>query len=183
MSCVLALAVTSAVPARAQAPVPTRDNPVYVDAAPIERDRLRHWQRSFAFGLGDRAGWRHAEHRMVATGYLIEQRWIAGEARDLGITVSEQEVADARVRLIKSRFRSLEEYERHLRRTRLRERDVLASVRGELLAQRITAHVTAGAADVHEAQRRIAEYRAARRDKWRPRTVCAPSWRLAEWCA
>lgn len=181
--CVLVLVGVGALPAHAQAPVPTRNKPVFVEASAIKRGVLRHWQRSFAFALGDRKGWMHAEHRMVATAYLIEQRWIAGEARELGVTVSKDEIAHARAKLIRSQFRSLEEYAAHLRRTRLREADVVAAVRSELLAQRITTLVVEGAADVHEAQRRLIEYRAARRAKWQPRTTCAPSWKLPEWCA
>lgn len=165
------------------APTPSAKRPIHIADTSIRARELRHWQRIVAAQQGVRKGWRRPSFRRAAATLLIETRWVDLEAAELGVGVSGDEVLE-RFRALRSEaFPRRGDYAAYLRRSRATTDDILRALRTDMLATRIYALVTAGAADASEAQRRIVKYRADRNAKWLPRTTCTRRWRVPGLCA
>jgi foldase protein PrsA len=95
---------------------------------------------------------------------LVTQRWIEGEAEDMGISVGRSEVQRSLARQRAQSFPNEGDFQKFLEQSGQTERDLLARLRAELLSDRIRDKVTRGKASVTEAQ--IAEHYRENRDRY-----------------
>lgn len=112
-----------------------------------------------------------------AVGNLLEAIWILGEAREIGITVTHEEVAHE-LSLIKRSFKNGAEYLKFLREAHYTRRDVHERVEVQMLSVRLQrwlqVRVERESRNEFEEQRAFNEFLAEFNEKWRARTVCAP---------
>jgi foldase protein PrsA len=181
---VLALfALVAALPAAADVPPRTVAT---VDGTRIGRSTFDHWLRAAARGERPRSPvprpgtrrWRVLSAQVME--FLIGGRWIALEARERGIRVSRRMVRRTFERQRRESFPSEREYRRWLRSSGQTERDLLFRVRLDMLSDRVRRHALRGIEDPEEQQRRLEEFVADFRAKWRARTECAPRFLVPE---
>ena len=174
----LALAAIAAALAAAPAPPapaerPTAAVPIVVDGYGITRGHLRHWADVAARsdGISDRP-----YARAQAAGLLISFRWVGGEAADLGVVVTPEEVQSSFEEQREQVFPRRGAYRRFLRASGNTTRNMLSRVEHDLLSSRIRDLVTDGATTAEEQQDRLDAFLQAFRAKWRARTTCLPPW-------
>ncbi len=80
--------------------------------------------------------------------FLINSKWVRGEARRWGVDVTPQEVRRSFRRLRRAGFETRREYRRYLRRSGLTHRQVLFRVKTDLLSERLTPRVASTAEPV-----------------------------------
>jgi parvulin-like peptidyl-prolyl isomerase len=88
----------------------------------------------------------------AAMGDLLDQVWIQGEADDLGITTTDQEVTSQLQQIKKQNFRTEKEFKAFLERSKFTREDVDTRVRLQILSQDIQNQVTRAAPKVSESQ-------------------------------
>jgi foldase protein PrsA len=143
-------------------PEPSGDEVAVVEDAPddigtITQDELDHGidQAAARAGLKKVPKPGTSEYKNVqdaAMGDLLDQIWIQGEADELGITTTDQEVA-AQLRQIKQQnFRNEKEFKAFLQRSGFTPEDVDTRVRLQILSQDIQNQVTRSAPKVSESQ-------------------------------
>lgn len=116
-----------------------------VEAPPVPREGTKAWR-----ALGE---------DVVA--FLVSGAWVAGEAAERGITVSDGAVRSRLASTREQAFADPDEYKAYLRRSRMTEEDLLFMVRNDLLTERLQAVATRGARPPTRAER-LAYYRARR---------------------
>ena len=79
----------------------------------------------------------YAQVKSAATDDLLLSRWVAGEAADRGITVSDSEVQDKLNQIIKSQFHGQKGFQQFLTTSRFTEQDAVNRVRLQLLSDEI----------------------------------------------
>ena len=83
----------------------------------------------------------YAQVKSAATDDLLLQRWVAGEAADRGITVSDSEVQDRLNQIIKSQFQGQKGFQQFLTQSHFTQQDALDRVRLQLLSDEIQKQV------------------------------------------
>lgn len=107
-----------------------------------------------------------------ALGDLLDRLWIQGEAAERGVSVSRREVSRQLKRIRKRNFPTAKKFRSFLKLSRFTRKDVLVSVRLQLLSTKIQKQVAAGCTSKAQQQAAFAAYIDAYRLKWRARTTC-----------
>lgn len=133
-----------------------------INGAPITRAAYERYAsllaRSGAAGGGKGAQAQISQQAMAA---LIQSAWVRGEARRLGVTVTDAALAAGLVQTKKQSFPTEKAYQSFLKRSGMTAAEVLDRVRVQLLAKEIEQEIQRGSAPVSEAQ--IAAYYKAHR--------------------
>jgi foldase protein PrsA len=82
-----------------------------------------------------------AQVQSAATDDLLLSRWVAGEASERGITVSDSEVSDRLNQIIKSQFGGQKGFQQFLQQSHFTQDDALERVRLQLLSDQIQKQV------------------------------------------
>ena len=85
-------------------------------------------------------------------GTLIQNLWIEKEAKDQGVSVTDAEVQRQLAQTKRQSFPRAGDYERFLRQSGMTQDDVLARIRIQTLAQKLTRKIQTSAAPVTDAQ-------------------------------
>jgi len=80
---------------------------------------------------------KYEELKEAALGELMDQIWIQGEAEEVGLTVTDKQVADELAAIKKQSFGSEQAYKKFLEESKFTQEDVDARVRLQLLSTRI----------------------------------------------
>ncbi|MBA2792456.1 MAG: SurA N-terminal domain-containing protein, partial [Thermoleophilaceae bacterium] len=123
---------------------------------------------------------RHSRLRREAIRFLIQAAWVRLEAGEHGIAVSARTVRRAFRARKREAFDSEREYRRFLRRRRQSERTFVFRVKIDLLQERLSGHVTAGAGDEVAQQQALDRIADDFPRKWRARTACARPYVISE---
>lgn len=148
------------------------------DDGTIARAELRHASAIVAAGENRRVpapGERDYEKVTdAALAGLLEAIWIRGQAEEMGIVVTRDEIKRLRDRIVRENFQSAAEFREFLRESRMTRRDVYERVELQVLSIRLQRRIVAGAASDKEKQAAFSEFLDEFNARWRARTVCAP---------
>jgi SurA N-terminal domain len=169
-----ALLAVVAPAASAQDPLPpglSREEPISVFGETIAIGEIEHWARTAARAAD---GGRARDYFEQAAQYLIDTRWIEGEARAQGIDVTPRQVRRSLERQIDQSFPRRREFRAFLRGSGQTMADLRRRVRVDLLANRLRRRAIGDATDPEEQQRRVEAFVADFRARWRSVTLCTP---------
>jgi foldase protein PrsA len=126
-----------------------------VDGEPVEKTAFDHWMVVAA--KASEQGQQGAEVpqeqlRDQVLQLLVSHEWIRGEAEELGVEVSDDEVRDTYNQQKEQSFPEDADFEKFLKDSAQTEEDLLLQVRIDLLSTKISEEVTKGDAPVTEAQ-------------------------------
>lgn len=110
---------------------------------------------------------------------MISSDWVSGEAQDLGIEVTEGEVARRFDRLERRQFPRSAEFRKFLASTGQTSSDLLLRVRLSMLSQRIQEHV-AGHGTARHRRRALKRFIEDFKRKWKAQTYCEPQYRVLD---
>ena len=109
-------------------------------------------------------------------GNLLDERWIQGQAAEMGIHVTRREVAAELAQIKKQNFESAAAYKRFLRTSHFTQADVNERVKLKLLSTAIQEQIGRGVTGRKAQERAFAKFVAEYELRWRLRTVCAPAY-------
>ncbi len=109
-----------------------------------------------------------------AMGELLDGLWIQGQAEEMGIRVTDKQVASELAQIKKENFKSGKEFHAFLKHVHFTLRDVRYRVELQILSTRIQERIAMGTWTQKEAQAVFTAFVAAYKKRWRSRTVCAP---------
>jgi hypothetical protein len=115
----------------------------------------------------------YVELRDEAIGELLDSVWIKGQALEMGIAVTRQQVATELAAIKQANFKDGADYRAFLKQSRFTRQDVNERVELQLLTTRIQERVARGVTGVHQTQEKFKEFVDAYLERWRARTVCA----------
>ena len=122
-----------------------------VDGETIEREALDHWL-AIAAKQGGGTDVDDATLRRQVLDVLLSHAWIRGEAEEMGVEVSDDEVRKRYDEQREQTFPRDAAFRRFLRQSGQSEEDLLLQVRLELLSTKISQKVAEEGADVTDAQ-------------------------------
>ena len=157
-------------PASASAGVPTRQLPVVIGDRAVSRKELRHSDRLMRYIGGDRED---------AVRFVVEYRWMRGEAARRGVVVTRRELRRA-YRRDMSLF-GTKAFRRFLRETHQSRADVRVRAYREEYAFRLREFATAGVPD-DQRNAALDAFGAEYRAYWQPLTRCTPGFFVADIC-
>jgi foldase protein PrsA len=143
----------------ATGPVVVPDPPKFVNCITAKRQTVKPTKGQPAptdAQLAAQCNQEYSGERDQVMQFLIQNRWIMGEARDLGISVSDADVKKAFERQKKQSFPTDAQYQAFLKSTGMTQADIDDRVKQGLLTTKIRNKVTKGKDKVTEAQ--IADY-------------------------
>jgi len=117
-------------------------------------------------------GAKYEELKRASMGSLLDQVWIKGQAAEMGITVTRDQVTRTLARL-KKVFESAAEYREFLKEAHFTRRDVNERIEVQMLAERIRGRVERKAGGKSGRNEVVRDFVAALEQRWRARTVCA----------
>lgn len=106
---------------------------------------------------------------VTAVSDLLLGRWIAGEAKERDISVTDRQIDTELESVIQTSFAGKGEYEKFLKDSGLSEDDARERIELQLLAAALEEDVTSGGED----QEAAAAFQEEFLDKWRELTVCS----------
>jgi hypothetical protein len=112
-------------------------------------------------------------------GFLISSQWVFGEAEDLGVKVTDGEVARHFDRLRRQQFPKHAEFRRFLARSGQTVADLLLRVKLSILTERIQRRVT-GHGGARSQQRTLSHFVTRFRRKWKAQTYCEPQYAVID---
>ncbi len=113
---------------------------------------------------------------------LLDAIWIHGQATEMGLGFTPEEVSREVALLVEQAFDGPAEYRRFRKETRFTRRDVRERVEVQMLAAAIQRKIERGARNEAERAKAFREFIAAYTERWRSRTVCAADY-LDERCS
>jgi hypothetical protein len=184
-SCVVLAALLLALPvgvAAAQGVPPglSREQPISVAGELISLAEIRHFARISAWSRGGLRGKRptRTDFELAAT-FLINHRWVHGEARAQGVRVTGRQVGRQLRGQIHDSFSSWREFHEFLHETRQTFADIRLRVRADMESSRLRDLVIAGITDPEEQQARLDAWVADFGARWRAQTLCTPRFAVA----
>jgi SurA N-terminal domain len=166
-------------PPPAAIPSPPAASPIVacVGAQSITEALYAHWQN-----VAKRAGERIPSKRALTEevmAFLISSEWLIGEAQELGVQVSAQQVRRRFDHVRRAQFPKRGEFRRFLRQSGQTVPDLLLRVRLDLLSTKIQRRVMAGQHGAAR-ERALAHYVSEFHSKWSARTYCAPAYAISD---
>lgn len=125
-------------------------------------------------------GYEQLRHAAVLD--LLETIWIKGQAEEMNIFVTREQVRRELALIKRQSFDSPAEFREFMKESRFTRRDVYERVELQLLSIRIAARVLAGARTEAEERAVYKAFVAEFNERWRSRTVCAPEY-VIEHCS
>jgi hypothetical protein len=104
---------------------------------------------------------------------LLETVWLKGQAAEMNILVTSNQVKSLLALIKAQSFKSRAEYLRFLRKSHLTRRDVHERVELELISIRIQERIVRDVRSRAEEQKALRDFVAEFNQRWRSRTVCA----------
>jgi len=104
---------------------------------------------------------------------LVEERWIEGQAVEMGIGFTPSEIATELGQIKKRNFKSASEYERFLHQSHYTMRDVHEVVKVQMLKTAIQQRVLRGVVGKKAKHETLSRFVSKYARRWRSRTVCA----------
>lgn len=143
---------------------------------PITGAVLAHWT-----AVAERAGGPDvAAATQEAMGFLLSGDWVLGEARDLGVHVSEREVRRSFDRIKAQQFHKRRQFHAFLRSSGETLADLVFRVRLNLSSQRITRQLLSGNHSANSKARALARFVADFKRKWQAQTYCAAAYAVSD---
>jgi len=118
----------------------------------------------------------------AALGEILDQIWIEGEAEELGIVVTDNEISKELEHIKKQNFKTEAEYQEFLTSSKFTEENVNERVKLQLLSTQIQESISSESGNKTEEQKQFATFVTAYQRQWRARTICAPTF-VSERCA
>jgi hypothetical protein len=115
----------------------------------------------------------------AALNSLFDQVDIQGQAQEMEIAFTPEQVVSQAEQIEKKNFKSQAQYTAFLKKSHLTPSDVLERVELQLLTTAIQSKVAEGLTGKAAKQRAFAEFAGAYAQRWRARTVCAPQYAVA----
>jgi hypothetical protein len=117
---------------------------------------------------------KYPELKEAALGELLDAIWIQGQAEEMGISVTAEEIAAELEKLKKQAFKTGAEYREFLDEAHYSEADVDKRVKTQIVSTAIQRRIQhrAGSSE-KKRQRAFADFLKAYNARWRSRTVCA----------
>jgi foldase protein PrsA len=178
-------------PWSATAPSPTAPPPpppeqvlACIGAQSITGAAFSHWAAIAAKAEGPpRKG--HPPPSAVAVkqevmGFLISSDWVLGEARDLGVHVTEAEVRHRFDHIRDQQFHTRREFHAFLRASGETLGDLVFRVRLNLTSIRIQRHIVAGHHGTRSKERALETFVVNFKRKWQARTACASQYAVPD---
>jgi parvulin-like peptidyl-prolyl isomerase len=88
---------------------------------------------------------KYDEFKETALGGLLDMIWIQGEADEMGVSVTQKEIADELKKLKKENFKSESEYKKFLKEAKYTQADVDQRVKAQIIGTQIQKQITEGA--------------------------------------
>jgi hypothetical protein len=180
-------------PASAPAPAPAAATPLAaapeqvlacIGPQPISAAAFRHWAAIAARAEGPPTKGHPAPSVTAAKqevmDFLISSNWVLGEARDLGLHVSEAEVRRRFDHVRNQQFRTRREFHAFLRASGETLADLVFRVRLNLASERIEMHVAAGHRGARSQASALAKFLVTFKRKWQAQTSCASQYAVAD---
>jgi phosphatidylethanolamine-binding protein (PEBP) family uncharacterized protein len=145
------------------------DAVAYVSHTPISKASYQHWL-AVETALGAAGSPAHQ-----ALGFLITSEWVLGEATARGVSVSEAEVKQRFAQLVHESFPKAGSLQKYLAKSGQTEADLLARIKVELLASRISAKVSAGKSAAQRSAS-LTAFENAFHAHWKSYTNCQPGY-------
>ncbi len=108
----------------------------------------------------------------AALGELLDGLWILGQAKEMGISVTDKQVSVELAQIKEGNFKTKQQFRAFLEKFHLTLRDVRYRVELQLLSVRIEERLARGIRSQKEAQEKFSAFVAAYTKRWRSRTVC-----------
>lgn len=118
----------------------------------------------------------------AALGEILDQIWIEGEAEELGIVVTDNEISKELEHIKKQNFKTEAEYQEFLTSSKFTEENVNERVKLQLLSTQIQEAMSSESGNKTEEQKQFATFVTAYQRQWRARTICASAF-VSERCA
>ena len=154
-----------------------------VGRTPITKAAFEHWvsvtSTLSASKLRKQVGYSMLKNQTL--GFLITSAWVAGEAANLGISVSAAEVRGRLDQIKAERYPEAVEFKRFLASSGQTEADLLLRFRGELLKSKIAQRATAGKSATTEVNILLNNFQRSFETRWRRVTSCRPGY-VVEQC-
>jgi hypothetical protein len=147
------------------------------DDETITRAELRHGVALAAEGIRPvpRPGEKRYEPlERAALAGLIEPVWIRGQAAEMEIVVTRDQVRSQLAKVKRETFTTGADFRTFLKGTPFTRRDIYERVELQLLVARLQRRVVAGVKSEAEKQKAFSEFLDEFNERWRARTVCAP---------
>lgn len=107
-------------------------------------------------------------------GEILDAAWIQGQSAEMGITTTDEEVAEEFAKIKNENFKTEKEYQDFLQTSLLTEDDTLDRVAMQLLSTKIQEQIYDDAKGGKEAKEEaFGDFISAYQKRWRARTVCA----------
>jgi hypothetical protein len=111
--------------------------------------------------------------------FLISAEWVLGEAKDLGVKVTDEEVARHFDQLKRQQFPKNAEFQKFLASTGQTVSDLMLRVKLSMLSERIQKHVV-GHATARSQQRALMRFVKHFQRKWKAQTYCEPQYEIQD---
>jgi hypothetical protein len=178
-SAAAALAIAVCPPAGPAAPVADPGTPpadaliACVGKSPVSGALLSHWTAISQKGSGDDAP--AGDVREQALLFLINGRWIEGEAAERGIKLPDRAVRRRLTRQKHAAFPDERAFRQFLEDSGMTRSDLKYRVRLDMLSERIRTDA-AGTGSARTQERRISRFLRGFGRKWKARTSCLPGY-------
>lgn len=117
----------------------------------------------------------YGELKKAALATLLDSIWVRGQAEEMGIFVTDREVADEFAKIREESFESKAEYQEFLRESRYTDEDVDERVLTQLLTTKVQEEIVADLSSEKAKQEAFQRFVRRYNRRWRSRTVCAPA--------
>lgn len=153
-----------------------------VGRTPITKATFEHWM-SVTSALSPKIRKRatYSTLKSQTLGFLITSAWVAGEAANLGVSVSAAEVQRRLDQTKAERYPEAVEFKRFLASSRQTEADLQLRLKSELLKSKVTERVTASKSATTEVKILLNQFQKSFETRWRKITSCRPSY-VVEQC-
>jgi hypothetical protein len=180
-----ALCPPSATPPSPAAPQPPPPDQVVacIGAQPITGAAFSHWAAIAAKAEeppGKRPPPSAAAVKQEVMGFLISSNWVLGEARDLGVHVTEAEVRHSFDHIRNQVFHTRREFHAFLRASGETLGDLVFRMRLNLTSVRIQRHIIAGHHGTRSKERALETFVVNFKRKWQAQTSCASQFAVAD---
>lgn len=118
---------------------------------------------------------KYEELKAAALGGLLDSIWIAGEAEELGISVTKKQIETELAQIKKTNFPTETAYQEFLKASHYTPEEIYKRVEIQLLSAAIFQEVKRGV-PATEKQEVVTSYVDGYRRRWRAKTTCAPGY-------
>jgi hypothetical protein len=163
--------------------LPTREQVIAcVGSTPITGAAFAHWV-AVARKVGETGGGSKPPVSNVSAevmAFLISSDWVLGEARALGIAISEAKVRHTYEHIRRRQFHRTKAFKKFLKSSGQTPADLIFRVRLSLLSERLQKRVTAGVHGELAQQQALTRFAREFKARWTAQTYCEPAYATAD---